>query len=349
MVLALSVLTVALTVGPATMAGADTESDLNAARKTADDAQAVATAATSELIAAETRQGELQSHIADLGAEINAARQHATELQILVNARAVYAYKHAGKSGADVLFTGKNLAEALRRQKVLEITNAKADKAIDELAALQADLRDRQRDLTKERAQVEVLKNQLAATASGLQAKLTDAQKARDALANKLAAEKTAAAAAELARLRAANPVVSGQPGQIIVNPGGGSFQCPVGGAAYSDNYGPRGSGFHYGIDMFATSGGPEVAVKAGTVRYVANEGDGGNTAYLSANDGNVYFYAHLSAFVGGGRSVAQGEVIGRVGQTGNASAPHLHFEIRLGGANGQRIDPFPTLQGAGC
>ena len=113
-----------------------------------------------------------------------------------------------------------------------------------------------------------------------------------------------------------------GGPGQIIANPGGGSFQCPVNGSAYSNNYGPRGGGFHYGIDMFASSGTPLVAVKAGSVRYVPNEGDGGNTVYLSADDGNTYFYAHLSAFVGGARSVAQGEIVGLVGATGNASGP---------------------------
>ena len=140
-----------------------------------------------------------------------------------------------------------------------------------------------------------------------------------------------------------------GGPGQIIANPGGGSFQCPVNGSAYSNNYGPRGGGFHYGIDMFASSGTPLVAVKAGSVRYVPNEGAGGNTVYLSADDGNTYFYAHLSSFVGGARSVAQGEIVGLVGATGNASGPHLHFEIRLGGPNGSRINPYPTLQGAGC
>ena len=70
---------------------------------------------------------------------------------------------------------------------------------------------------------------------------------------------------------------------------------------------------------------------------------------YLSADDGNVYFYAHLSAFVGDDRSVAQGEIIGLVGATGNTTGPHLHFEIRIGGANGEKIDPYPTLQAAGC
>jgi murein DD-endopeptidase MepM/ murein hydrolase activator NlpD len=178
---------------------------------------------------------------------------------------------------------------------------------------------------------------------------------AREAAARVAAARETAAAT-ELSQVRAAQPVVqqaggttSGSAGQVIANPGGGSFQCPVNGSAYSDNYGSRGGGFHSGIDMFAPTGTPLVAVKAGSVNFVPNEGAGGNSVYLSATDGNVYFYAHLSSFVGGARSVAQGEVIGLVGETGNASGPHLHFEIRVGGANGQRINPYPTLQAAGC
>ena len=133
----------------------------------------------------------------------------------------------------------------------------------------------------------------------------------------------------------------------LTPNPGGGSFMCPVFGAAYSDDFG--GSRGHPGIDMFVPTGTQAFAVKSGTVRYVPNEGAGGNTAYLLASDGNSYFYAHLSQFVGGPRSVSQGEVIGLTGMTGNASGPHLHFEIRVGGDNGGRNNPYPTLRGAGC
>jgi murein DD-endopeptidase MepM/ murein hydrolase activator NlpD len=120
-----------------------------------------------------------------------------------------------------------------------------------------------------------------------------------------------------------------------------------VAGAAYSDDFG--GPSGHPGIDMMVSNGTPAVAVMAGTVRYVPNEGAGGNTAYVQADDGNTYFYAHFSQFVGGGRTVAKGEVIGLTGMTGNASAPHLHFEIRIGGDNGNKVDPYPTLRSAGC
>ncbi len=99
-----------------------------------------------------------------------------------------------------------------------------------------------------------------------------------------------------------------------------GPFSCPVQGAAYSDDYGgPNG---HPGIDMFVPTGTPAAAVKAGSVTFAPNEGAGGNAAYLAADDGNTYYYAHFSQYVGGPRAVAKGEVFGLTGMTGNATAP---------------------------
>ena len=196
-----------------------------------------------------------------------------------------------------------------------------------------------------------------------MQALLADAQRVTSDLQAKLDAEIAAAKAAaeaerqqalerERAALVAARPVSNPNnsnipPRTIVVNPGGGSFMCPVFGAAYTDDFG--GVRQHGGNDLFVPIGTQAFAVKAGTVRYVPNEGAGGNTAYLDAVDGNAYFYAHLSQFVGGARSVSQGEVIALTGMTGNASGPHLHFEIRLGGVNGSKTDPYPTLKSAGC
>ena len=107
-------------------------------------------------------------------------------------------------------------------------------------------------------------------------------------------------------------------------------------GAAYSNDYG--GPTVTPGIDMFVPTGTAAVAVMAGHGHLRAERGRRRATPPTSpADDGNTYFYAHFSQYVGGPRAVAQGEVIGLTGMTGNASAPHLHFEIRIGGANGYR------------
>lgn len=124
---------------------------------------------------------------------------------------------------------------------------------------------------------------------------------------------------------------------------------CPVVGATYTNDFGPRGSGFHSGIDMFVPMYTPVRAVVDGTTRNVPNEGAGGNVVYLTGDDGNVYMTVHLDSFVGGDRRVTRGTLIGYSGMTGNATAPHVHFEIRLGGPNGTRINPYSSLRAAGC
>jgi peptidoglycan LD-endopeptidase LytH len=66
--------------------------------------------------------------------------------------------------------------------------------------------------------------------------------------------------------------------------------------------------------------------------------------AYLDGDNGVTYVYYHLSQYVGGPRHVAQGEVIAKLGMTGDAGAPHTHFEIRPGGRAAPAVNPYPTL-----
>ena len=103
----------------------------------------------------------------------------------------------------------------------------------------------------------------------------------------------------------------------------------------------------HEGNDIFARMGTPIVAVLAGTIQY-STLGIGGNNAHLTDAHGDYFYYAHMERFAAGlksGDHVARGQVIGYVGETGDAAgtSPHCHFEIHPDG--GPAIDPFPYLE----
>ncbi len=124
---------------------------------------------------------------------------------------------------------------------------------------------------------------------------------------------------------------------------------CPMPGSAYGDTWGaPRSGGrSHEGVDMLAPMGVPIYAVVSGTVSFSQNR-LGGNAASLIGDNGNRYYYAHLSSFEGQGGRVMQGDVIGYNGDTGNArGTPHLHFEIHPG--RGLAVNPTPSVRAAGC
>jgi murein DD-endopeptidase MepM/ murein hydrolase activator NlpD len=93
---------------------------------------------------------------------------------------------------------------------------------------------------------------------------------------------------------------------------------------------------------MMAAHGTPNVAVVSGTFR-THHSRLGGLSIYLSGDDGHTYYYAHLSQVVGPDRRVAQGEVIGRTGSTGDATTPHTHFEFHPNG--GRAVSSYSLLK----
>ncbi len=137
--------------------------------------------------------------------------------------------------------------------------------------------------------------------------------------------------------------------GQKLKIPGAGSWICPVPGASYVNDYGfPRTGGrFHSGTDLMAPRGTEVVAPVDGRVEVLSGE-VGGLQFRLYGTDGVTYIGTHLDAF-GRSGNVTAGEVIGRVGDTGNARGgpTHLHFEIHPN--DGDPSNPYPTLQKAGC
>jgi len=347
-------------LAPVPGAGAATSDDLAAARQKLSEARAAANETAAAFSTADHQLEETRENIAKLQDSIATTKARAQELREYARQRAVYAYTHPGTS-LEAFVDATDAVDAARRQQLLDQANQTDNDVVKKLAAVNAQLKNQQSELERQEHEQAQISNQLDAKLAALRANQQDVEQAVADLQTRLDAEiaiaqyadaqRKAELEAEKAALaaQAATPTItSGGPGQVIPNPGrSGPFQCPVSGAAYSDDYGgPTG---HPGIDMFVPTGTAAVAVMAGTVRYVPNEGAGGNTAYLAGADGNTYFYAHFSQFIGDGRTVAQGEVIGLTGMTGNATAPHLHFEVRIGGDNGSITDPYPMLTSAGC
>lgn len=121
---------------------------------------------------------------------------------------------------------------------------------------------------------------------------------------------------------------------------------CPLlGSADYGDTWGDARSGGrrHEGVDMEAERGTPVLAVRDGEAEFKQSR-LGGNAIWLVTPTGERFYYAHLDAWEGTSRYVTAGEVIGYVGQTGNARGNHLHFETRLGN---QAVNPYPTVRAA--
>jgi hypothetical protein len=115
-------------------------------------------------------------------------------------------------------------------------------------------------------------------------------------------------------------------------------LRAPIGGP-----FGPRGTGFHPGIDLAAATGTPVGAAAPGRVVFADFHGGGyGNLVEVAHGSGVVSMYAHLSAItVRVGTTVGTGTRVGRVGASGEARGPHLHFEVRVRGA---AVDPLPAL-----
>ncbi|MGI8776244.1 MAG: M23 family metallopeptidase [Acidimicrobiales bacterium] len=130
-----------------------------------------------------------------------------------------------------------------------------------------------------------------------------------------------------------------------------GMGHFPVAGqAAYNDDFlMPRFTPSfhtHQGNDIFASEGTPVRAPEDGTARF-SEDPVSGKSVYVTTANGTFYFGCHLAGYadIGGGR-VTQGQIIGSVGNTGDASggSPHLHFEIHPGG--GAAVNPKPILDG---
>jgi murein DD-endopeptidase MepM/ murein hydrolase activator NlpD len=255
----------------------------------------------------ETRYDQLGDRIAAIQLKIDALETRQGELRAIAGQRAAVAYKNQDAQ-IRAVFDATNPDDGMRTAQLIDRADSSIYHALADLAAVNAQLVDQRNQIADQRKQQQDLMDQINAGANVLY-------------------DNVAAA------LQSQGPL------QVI-----DGMTCPLPGAAYANDFGqPRPGGrTHQGNDMFAPTGTPELAVVSGNVTY-GDGGLGGMGAYIAGDDGNRYVYFHLSAYVGPPRHVTVGEVIGKVGATGDATGPHLHFEIHPGG--GPAVDPYPTLQ----
>jgi murein DD-endopeptidase MepM/ murein hydrolase activator NlpD len=130
---------------------------------------------------------------------------------------------------------------------------------------------------------------------------------------------------------------------------GGGSYVRPTGGYI-SSCYGWRWGALHAGVDIAAPIGTPVYAAHSGIVQRTGPATGFGLAIYIRGDDGAVTVYGHVNReFVGAGQRVVAGQVIAEVGNRGNSTGPHLHFEAHpWGDMYGGSTDPVAWLRNRG-
>ena len=307
-------------------AGPAAEDPLTKAQRAFDEIEAQAGNAATLYQAALTEQSRLADEIARLQLEIPALRARADELRAQVQRRSAALYTgfdpslnfEAGSAGSQI--------DAARHAHLTASATAHDEQLSDDLRRTADELTAAEEQLRSKQAEQERLVAQLAEDAVQLGQLLAAAQVALDRLNALVFAGATPGA------------------GGLVET---GADLCPVFGVvAFTNDWGqPRSGGrTHQGTDMFAAIGTPVVAVVGGTVSD-ASGGLGGISLDVAGDDGVRYFYAHLSRIERSSGRVNPGDVIGYVGDTGNAAGgpPHLHFQLHPDG--GEPVNPYPTVR----
>lgn len=280
-----------------------------------------------ELDSAAAQYGRFETQLAEteqtrrrLEADLSRAGKTISERSALMKARANYFYKRGGVSTyLSELLMAENIGTFSKRLYYLEILGSQDSKLIDGLQVTQA----RADQIFEELAQ-----------AKARQSALVEQQRnKKDQLEVKL---KSAKSAAKVSKIRNFD-----------------AFTLPIGASqAFANTWGaPRSGGRrHKGTDVMAACGAPVVAVANGAISSLRSGGLGGIALFMRANNGDVFYYAHLRGYAPGiqtGTTVSAGQKIATNGNSGNARGGpcHVHFEWRKDG--GAPVSSYPLLASA--
>ncbi|MGY1710745.1 M23 family metallopeptidase [Geodermatophilus sp. SYSU D00758] len=303
-------------------------------------AQADAEATARELADAQAAVVAAEEDIADLGREAYmGADDRYGDIQLLLDAENPTELlqqaatmevigDHRADRLAEFLTVQQRVEDADRAAKAAVARLDEVSRAADEAeAAANAHLAEAQGRYDQMAAQKAALDEQLRQAGERLAA----AQGAEDAAAA-WAAQQAATAAAAAPALTAASGSGSG-----LVD--GRVTSC----------YGPRWGTMHQGVDIAAPIGTPIYVPEGGVVLQAGPASGFGLAVYVQHSDGQITLYGHVNQFfVSAGQVVEAGQQIAEVGNRGQSTGPHLHFEVHQGGLYASRVNPAPWLQAHG-
>lgn len=279
--------------------------------------------------------------------------------------RIKYMYENGNTHFIEILCDSKSIGEFLNnaeyintistydRNMLVEFQDVvkEVEKQEETLQAEYKELNTMQDDIVKKQESLTALINEKSAEIASLDSELTQTNSKIKKLEEAAAAaqrkqqEAAAAAAAAASSGSSSGSGSSGGgssyvPSNSIVVSGSGQFTNPCPGASISSTFGYRDfdGAFHKGLDLAAAEGTPTYAAAAGTVIIAGWSSSAGNWVVIDHGNGLVTKYMHHSALaVSAGQTVAKGQQIGYVGNTGNSFGAHLHFQVEV---NGSAVDP---------
>jgi len=306
---------------------------------------------------------KVQEKIDNLNSKIRVSNEKISEKQKELdvaekNSKEQYdAYLHRAKmmvergsvTYLEILLNSKSFGDLLSRLSVVKQIVKYDSNKLDELKAIEKKISDLKDELVKEKDALVELKKDEDAQMSTLSAKRAESQRLIDSLMADQSSYKKALeeqeraeanARAEINRL-AGRSGYTGKYSGTMIWPSSGPMTSPY----YMRVHPVTGKlRQHTGIDIGSPHGSNIVAAAAGEVIVAGyNAGGYGNYVVISHGSGITTLYAHASRLcVSVGQTVAQGEVIAKVGSTGMSTGPHCHFEVLVNGAHTNPLQYLP-------
>lgn len=276
-------------------------------------------------------EGEMRS----TQARLDEVEQELQIAQKILNDRVNVIYRNGDIDFIEVLFGAENFRGFMTRLDLLKRISEEDAETLEKVREIKAEVERRREELAQQREREKAQLNVLKSKRDDLDKKLRQLKSLLSTKEGQLI---------EMER-RARRKSVSYSSARYSI----AGFAFPIlGPNAFTNSWlAPRSRGRrHQGCDVFALRGTPCVACMSGTIGTSYSR-LGGKTIYLYGDDGHKYAYMHLSGYAMTGGRVNKGDVIGYVGNTGNArgGSCHLHFEVHPNG--GSAVNPYPILQAA--